>query len=92
MDNVFVWAIIFSYFAVPRELQHRVLFLGVVGALVLRGIFIAAGAALIDSLGWILYLFAAFLLWTGYRMLRQRTSTSTPTGRELCASSAATCP
>ncbi|MET3975921.1 TerC family protein [Cellulosimicrobium sp. TH-20] len=72
VDNVFVWAIIFSYFAVPRELQHRVLFLGVVGALVLRGIFIAAGAALIDSLGWILYLFAAFLLWTGYRMLRQR--------------------
>jgi tellurite resistance protein TerC len=72
VDNVFVWAIIFSFFAVPRELQHRVLFLGVLGALVFRGLFIAAGAVLIDSFSWILYLFAAFLLWTGYRMLRQR--------------------
>ena len=72
VDNVFVWAIIFTYFAVPRELQHRVLFLGVLGALVFRGAFIAGGAALIESFGWVLYLFAAFLLWTGYRMLRQR--------------------
>lgn len=72
VDNVFVWAIIFTYFAVPREYQHRVLFLGVLGALVFRAVFIAAGAALIDSFGWILYLFAAFLLWTGYTMIRQR--------------------
>ncbi|GAA4622879.1 TerC family protein [Cellulomonas oligotrophica] len=72
VDNVFVWAIIFTYFAVPRELQHRVLFLGVLGALVFRGIFIAGGAALIESFGWVLYLFAAFLLYTGYRMLRTR--------------------
>ncbi|MCB7136155.1 TerC family protein [Cellulosimicrobium marinum] len=72
VDNVFVWAIIFSYFAVPREFQHRVLFLGVLGALVFRGIFIAAGAVLIENFSWILYLFAAFLLVTGYRMLRQR--------------------
>ncbi|KUG57372.1 tellurium resistance protein TerC [Serinicoccus chungangensis] len=72
VDNVFVWAIIFSYFAVPREFQHRVLFLGVVGALVFRGIFIAAGAVLIQNFSWVLYVFAAFLLWTGYRMLRQR--------------------
>ena len=72
VDNVFVWAIIFTFFAVPREYQHRVLFLGVLGALVLRGLFIAGGAALIGSFGWVLYLFAAFLLWTGYRMLRQR--------------------
>lgn len=54
MDNVFVWAIIFSYFAVPREFQHRVLFLGVLGALVFRGIFIAAGAVLIQNFSWIL--------------------------------------
>jgi tellurite resistance protein TerC len=72
VDNVFVWAILFTFFAVPREYQHRVLFLGVLGALVLRGIFIAGGAALIGSFGWVLYLFAAFLLWTGYRMLRRR--------------------
>ena len=72
MDNVFVWAIIFTYFAVPREYQHRVLFLGVLGALVFRGIFIAAGSALIASAGWVLYIFAAFLLFTGYRMIRHR--------------------
>ncbi|MGY1827974.1 MULTISPECIES: TerC family protein [unclassified Blastococcus] len=72
VDNVFVWAILFTYFAVPREYQHRVLFLGVLGALVFRGLFIAGGSVLIASFGWVLYLFAAFLLFTGYRMLRQR--------------------
>ncbi|TNB73869.1 TerC family protein [Arthrobacter sp. BB-1] len=72
VDNVFVWAIIFTYFDVPREYQHRVLFFGVLGALVFRGIFIAAGAAIIASAGWVLYLFAAFLLITGYRMIRHR--------------------
>ncbi|WP_407343243.1 TerC family protein [Pengzhenrongella phosphoraccumulans] len=72
VDNVFVWAILLTYFAVPREYQHRVLFLGVVGALVFRGVFIAAGSVLIASFGWILYLFGAFLLFTGYRMIRQR--------------------
>ncbi len=72
VDNVFVWAIIFTFFAVPREFQHRVLFFGVLGALVFRGLFIAGGAVLIESFGWILYLFAAFLLWTGIRMIRQR--------------------
>jgi tellurite resistance protein TerC len=72
VDNVFVWAIIFSYFAVPREYQHRVLFLGVVGALVFRGAFIAAGSVLIANFTGVLYLFAALLLVTGYRMIRQR--------------------
>ncbi|WP_019481119.1 TerC family protein [Arthrobacter sp. TB 23] len=72
VDNVFVWAIIFTFFAVPREYQHRVLFFGVLGALVFRAIFIAAGSAIIASAGWVLYLFAAFLLFTGYRMLIQR--------------------
>ena len=72
VDNVFVWAIIFTYFAVPREYQHRVLFLGVLGALVVRAAFIAGGSVLIDSFSWVLYLFAAFLLYTGYRMVRQR--------------------
>ena len=72
VDNVFVWAIIFTFFAVPRAYQHRVLFFGVLGALVFRGAFIAGGSVLIASFGWVLYLFAAFLLWTGYRMIRQR--------------------
>lgn len=74
VDNVFVWAIIFSFFAVPREYQHRVLFYGVLGALVFRAVFIAGGSALIASFSWILYLFAAFLLVTGARMLLQRDS------------------
>ena len=72
VDNVFVWAILFTYFAVPREYQHRVLFLGVLGALVLRGGFIAAGSVLIENFSWVLYVFAAFLVWTGVRMLRHR--------------------
>jgi tellurite resistance protein TerC len=78
VDNVFIWAIIFTYFAVPREYQHRVLFFGVLGALVFRGIFIAAGSAIIASAGWVLYLFAAFLLLTGYRMIRHRNDVLDP--------------
>ncbi|GAA1692922.1 TerC family protein [Microcella alkalica] len=72
VDNVFVWAIIFAFFHVPREYQHRVLFLGVLGALVFRGIFIALGAVLINNYSWILYVFAAFLLYTGWMMIRTR--------------------
>ncbi len=72
VDNVFVWAMIFAAFSIPREYQHRVLFLGVVGALVFRGIFIALGAALIYQFSWILYVFAAFLLYTGFKMLQTR--------------------
>ena len=72
VDNVFVWAIIFAFFGVPREFQHRVLFLGVLGALVFRAIFIALGAVLIENFSWILYVFAAFLLYTGYVMIKQR--------------------
>ena len=72
VDNVFVWAMIFSYFAVPREYQHRVLFYGVLGALVFRAAFIAAGSVLIASFAWILYVFGAFLILTGIKMLVQR--------------------
>lgn len=72
VDNVFVWALIFAAFSVPREYQHRVLFLGVLGALVFRGIFIALGYGLINSFGWILYIFAAFLIWTGVQMMIKR--------------------
>ena len=72
VDNVFVWAVIFTYFAVPAKYQHRVLFLGVLGALVFRAIFIALGSALIASAAWVLYIFGAFLVITGLRMLVQR--------------------
>jgi len=69
MDNVFVIAMIFSYFAVPREYQHRVLFWGILGVIVLRALMIAGGAALVSEFGWVLYLFAAFLILTGVKML-----------------------
>ena len=72
VDNVFVWAMIFSYFAVPREYQHRVRFYGVVGALIFRAVFIAAGSWLIASFAWTLLIFGGFLIVTGVKMLRQR--------------------
>jgi tellurite resistance protein TerC len=78
VDNVFIWAIIFASFAVPRKYQHRVLFLGVLGALVFRGIFIAAGAAILENFAWVLYLFAAFLILTGVQMLRKRSEHDDP--------------
>jgi tellurite resistance protein TerC len=78
VDNVFVFAIIFGYFAVPREYQHRVLFYGVLGALVFRAVFIAAGSVLIASFSWILYVFGAFLIVTGVKMARHRDETIDP--------------
>lgn len=69
LDNVFVISLIFAYFAVPRELQHRVLFWGILGVIVLRGIMIGLGAALVSEFEWVLYIFGAFLLLTGVKML-----------------------
>jgi tellurite resistance protein TerC len=69
MDNVFVIALIFSFFRVPAEFQHRVLFWGILGALVMRAAMILLGASLIHQFHWILYLFGAFLLITGIKML-----------------------
>ncbi len=69
-DNIFVFAVILGAFAIPREQQHRLLFFGVLGALLLRGAFIAAGAALLDTFSWVLYLFGAFLVFTGVRLAR----------------------
>jgi tellurite resistance protein TerC len=69
MDNVFVIALIFSYFQIPSVLQHRVLFWGILGALVMRGVMIALGVALITWLHWVLYLLGIFILYTGIRML-----------------------
>ena len=69
MDNVFVIALIFAYFRVPLEYQHRVLFWGILGALVMRGAMIFGGAGLIHQFDWILYVFGAFLLFSGIKML-----------------------
>ncbi len=69
MDNVFVIALIFTYFAIPRIYQHRVLFWGILGVIVLRGIMIGLGATLVAQYSWLLYIFAAFLILTGVKML-----------------------
>ncbi len=71
VDNVFVFIIIFSYFGVPSKLHHRVLFWGILSALLMRATFIIAGAALISSFHWILYIFGAFLVFTGIKILKQ---------------------
>ena len=72
VDNIFVIAMIFGFFAVPPIYQHRVLFWGIVGALVMRGVMIAVGAALITRFTWIIYVFGAFLIVTGLKMLLMR--------------------
>ncbi|AEB59868.1 TerC family protein [Ectopseudomonas mendocina] len=69
MDNVFLMAMIFSFLAIPRQYQHKVLFWGIMGVLVLRAIMIGLGAALIHEFSWILYVFGAFLFFTGVKML-----------------------
>lgn len=69
MDNVFIMALLFGYFRVPAQYQHRVLFWGILGALVMRGVMIAAGAALIQRFQWMLYVFGVFLVFTGIKML-----------------------
>jgi tellurite resistance protein TerC len=72
VDNVFVWAVIFSSFAIPARYQHRVLFWGIFGALALRAGFIAGGAALIDRFWWLLPLFGALLVVSGLKVVRHR--------------------
>ena len=70
LDNVFVMALIFNFLKIPREYQHRVLFWGILGAIVLRGLLIGLGSALVAKFGWLMYGFGAFLLISGVRMLR----------------------
>ncbi len=72
VDNVFVFALLLSYFAVPPKFQHKVLFWGILGALVMRAIMIALGAALITKFEWIIYVFGAFLILTGIKMIVKR--------------------
>ena len=78
IDNIFVIVLIFSYFRIPEKYQHRVLFWGIIGALVMRGSMIAAGAFLIDRFHWIIYVFGAFLVFTGIRMAMQDESDIEP--------------
>jgi tellurite resistance protein TerC len=68
VDNIFVFVLIFSYFAVPTVYQHRILFWGILGALIMRAILIGLGAALLEEFHWIIYIFGAFLIFTGIRM------------------------
>jgi tellurite resistance protein TerC len=72
VDNIFVFVLLFTYFAVPALYQHRVLFWGILGALLMRGLLIAAGAALLKEFHWIIYLFGAFLIFTGIKMALHR--------------------
>jgi tellurite resistance protein TerC len=70
VDNMFVFVVIFNYFAVPRAYQHQVLFYGILGAIVFRGIFIALGTALVTNFEWVIYVFGAFLIYTAVRIGR----------------------
>jgi tellurite resistance protein TerC len=70
MDNIFVISLVFSYFAIPRMYQYRVLFWGIIGVIVLRALLIGVGASLVQNFHWVLYIFAAFLIFTGLKMLR----------------------
>jgi len=69
VDNIFVFVLVFSYFAVPAAYQHRVLFWGILSALILRGVMIGVGVALVEAFHWVLYLFGAFLIFTGIKMV-----------------------
>ncbi len=74
LDNVFVFLLVFTAFGIPEHQRHRLLTYGILGALVLRAVFIVAGAALLEAFGWVSFLFAALLLWTAWRMFAHRHS------------------
>ena len=78
VDNLFVFALIFGYFKVPREYQHRVLFFGVIGALVFRGIFLAAGVAVVNQFTAVLFVFAAILLYSAYKLMKDEDESYDP--------------
>ena len=83
LDNVFVISLILAYFAVPRELQHRVLFWGILGVIILRAIMIGIGAALVANFAWVLYIFGAFLLFTGAKMLKESFASDAEEAKDL---------
>lgn len=78
VDNIFVFLLLFSYFSVPAAYQYRVLFWGILGALVMRGFFIGVGAALLHHFHWVIYLFGAFLVFTGIKMLAKEDEQTDP--------------
>jgi tellurite resistance protein TerC len=71
LDNVFVFSVIFTSFAVPERDRYHVLFYGVIGAIVFRAIFVLAGTALLSAFSWLVFVFGAFLIFTGFRMFRR---------------------
>jgi len=83
VDNIFVFVLIYGYFAVPAAYQHRVLFWSILGAPIMRGIMIGLGAALLERFGWISYLFGAFLVFTGIRMAFQKEEAPDPAANPL---------
>jgi len=78
VDNIFVFVLLFTYFAVPAAHQHRVLFWGIIGALIMRGTLIVVGAALLKEFHWIIYVFGAFLIYTGFRMANHQNEELNP--------------
>lgn len=83
VDNIFVFILLFSFFKVPEQYQHRVLFWGIFGALIMRAVFIALGAALIAKFHWIIYLFGIFLVFTGYKMFKKSAANMHPEDNPL---------
>ncbi len=78
VDNIFVFVIVFSSFGVPPEYRHRVLFLGILGAVVMRGIFIATGVALMENFAWLIFIFGGFLVFTGVKLAIRRSEEVAP--------------
>lgn len=78
VDNIFVFVLIFSYFKIPSIHQHKILFWGIIGALIMRAAFIFAGVAMLEKFHWTIYLFGAILIYTGYKMLVQKEKTIEP--------------
>ena len=84
VDNLFVFLLIFRYFQVPRHYQHEVLFWGVIGALVMRAMFIVAGITLLNRFHWIIYIFGAILIYSGIKLLGQQEQTFIPRRTSCC--------
>jgi tellurite resistance protein TerC len=78
IDNIFVFVVVFGYFSIPREHQHRILYWGILGALLMRGALILAGAAAVARFHWLLYVFGAFLVYTGFHLLFKKEEAPEP--------------
>ncbi|WP_114570046.1 TerC/Alx family metal homeostasis membrane protein [Exiguobacterium flavidum] len=83
IDNVFVFSLVFAYFVIPRQYQHKVLFYGIIGAILFRALFIGAGSALLTRFDWIYYLFGAFLIYSGYLMFKAISAPPSLEGNKL---------